>query len=99
MGWKNGKYYHRSKRIGDRVTSEYVGSGHSAWLMSQLDEQERQRAKTRRRAQQELEKREAAIDKRIDAIGDALQAMLAALMLASGYHTHKRQWRKVRNDR
>lgn len=98
VSWKCGKYYHRSKRIGGRVTSEYVGSGHSALIMAQLDEHERQQKQVQRRAQKELQKRDAAIDAKLDELGEGLQQILAALYLVSGYHTHKRQWRKARKN-
>ena len=39
MGWEtrgNGKYYYRKRRIGDKVVSEYVGTGPGAELIAEL---------------------------------------------------------------
>lgn len=99
MGWETrGKQrvYYRKRRIGDSVRSEYVGAGYSAELMAQLDAHERQQAEVCRRAFEEIQRREDAIDRQIDSIGEQLQQLVDATLLVSGYHQHRRQWRKQR---
>jgi hypothetical protein len=93
---KGKKYYYRNRRIGKQVISEYIGTGHTALLMSQLDEHEREQAKLRRRAWKEIQRREAAIDAQIDELGDHIKALVDAHLIISGMHQHKREWRRKR---
>ena len=54
MGWR-GDYYYRSKRCGERVVTEYVGSGPVAQLIAERDaEARRQRQEQRRQRAAEL---------------------------------------------
>jgi len=39
------------------------------------------------------------IDSGIDPLGDVVNLMVEAHLLASGYYRHKRQWRKRREKR
>lgn len=98
MGWRDNKYYYRSSRVNGRVKNSYAGSGSSALIMAQQDAHERQRQQVQRRAQRELQKRERALDAKIDELGETLNALVTTLYLASGYHTHKREWRKARKN-
>ena len=96
MGWRDNQYYYRSSRVNGQVKTEYVGAGYQAELLARLDEHERHQAKLRRRALAELKKREAALDKSLDEVGDLANSLVTALLLVTGHHTHKRQWRKAR---
>ncbi len=98
MAWKNGFYY-RNRRQGNKVVSEYVGGGYVGMLMEQLDQDARQKAEIKRKAWATIKDREKALDKMVDDISDAVDDYVTALMLVSGYHLHKRQWRKQRGDR
>lgn len=88
MAWKNG-YYYRNKRIGARVVSEYVGGGYRGELMHQADEHKRQ-------AWQAIKDSEAELDAQIAEVTALVNAVAGAALLVSGYHQHKRQWRKRR---
>jgi hypothetical protein len=101
MGWENrergGSYYYRKEREGSRVRSVYVGSGIVAQLSALMDEQEREKKHTERRAlRREIEKQDA-IDARIDAVCDLTEKLVTAALIASGFHQHKRQWRLKRD--
>lgn len=95
MAWKNG-YYYRNRRQGGKVVSEYIGTGAAAELLAQLDAIEQEKLKFEREAFRRLIAEQQAIDEQIDAVGDALTALVDATLLANGYRQHRRQWRKKR---
>lgn len=100
MAWKTSRsgrrYYYRSQRQGQNVTSEYIGAGVSAQLIAMRDEQERQERKVRQEGLQRLKAEQDAIDKQIDELGKLAGNVATAVLLASGYHQHRRKWRKQR---
>ena len=102
MGWetRNGKsYYYRKERAGNRVRSVYVGSGLIGQLSARTDEQEREEKDAERRAlRREIEKQDA-IDSRIDAVCELTEKLVTAALIASGFHQHKRQWRRKRHGK
>jgi hypothetical protein len=92
---RNGKqYYYRKKRIGGHVVSQYLGTGYSAHLMQRLDEHERQEAQEKREAWQAIVDAESELDAQLDEVTEVVSAYTGAALLVSGYHQHKRQWRK-----
>ena len=100
MGWelRNGKrYYYRKIRRGRRVISEYVGAGEFADLMLELDEFDRAE-KTDSRTAWKNEKDEAKrLNKDISQLAKIINSMARASLLVAGYHSHKGQWRQIRN--
>lgn len=97
MAWKNG-YYYRNRRRGRKVQSEYVGAGALGEMAAQLDEHAREQKQLQRLLAQTEQAAENDIDRPLDEIGVQVQALVTATLLASGYHMHKRQWRKQRGD-
>jgi hypothetical protein len=98
MGWEqrsNQRYYYRKRRQGDRVVSEYVGTGELAAAAATLDALERELRQAERQRWAAI--REA--DAQVQEICDLIQALVQAALLATGHHTHKGQWRKKRHDR
>ncbi len=102
MAWetrRNKQYYYRKRRQGKRVISEYVGAGEQADLIAQVDAiamQVRQdQARAERQARDEIESCEQDIRR----LADFLEAITQAVLIASGYHTHKREWRRSRGTR
>jgi hypothetical protein len=100
MGWeKRGGhlYYYRKERDGPRVRSVYVGTGETAALISRLEGLRREEAETERedhrRELAKLEQQDATIDEACRLINMVAEAAL----IAAGYHTHKRQWRRRRH--
>ncbi len=100
MGWETrgrNSYYYRKERAGGRVRSVYVGSGETASLIAQLDaihsdEREGQRTLARMEREQWQEQ-----ESELDALVDMVDAVTTGVLLAAGYHTHKRQWRQKRH--
>lgn len=90
-------YYYRKRRIGNRVVSEYMGSGEFAEAISILDEYDREmKALEREERKRELEALRAD-DTKVKEICDIVRDLASGALLAVGYHTHKGQWRKRRN--
>jgi hypothetical protein len=89
-----GQYYYRKRRIAGKVQSEYLGTGYAATLMQLLDEHERQEAQERRQAWQATVDAETELDAMLDGFTEVVNAYAGTMMLVSGYHTYKRQWRK-----
>jgi len=99
MGFENrgnNKYYYRKRRVGGTVYSEYVGRGELAQLIARLDEVEQMEKEFERYEFAVLKERENRIDARLNNLGRLLRAITGAVLLAGGYHQHKRQWRKWR---
>lgn len=93
---RNREYYYRKRRQRRRVVSEYVGAGPLADYAEALDSinrgQEEQRRAEWRAAKLEAEQLDAILGE----VEAEIEPVVAALMLATGHHTHKRQWRKQR---
>ena len=90
------QYFYRKKRVGDKVISQYLGTGYSAYLMQRLDEHERQEAESKRQAWQAIKDSEEQLDAQLDGFTEVVNAYVGAHLLISGYHQHRRQWRKKR---
>jgi hypothetical protein len=100
MGWEqrgNNSYYYKKERDGSRVKSVYVGRGEIAHMVAQIQSRSpllEKFARTMKLPEQlKLERAEAALKQACDLIDLTTQAAL----LAAGFHTHKRQWRRLRN--
>lgn len=101
MGWEqrgNNRYYYHKRREGHRVISEYVGSGPLAELASTLDELTRQEQCLQRERMQRERETIRALDAQVDDVCNSIRLVTYAVLLVAGYHTHKGQWRKRRND-
>lgn len=99
MAWENrngSRYYYQKRREGGRVVSRYVGAGALAELSAQIDEIDRERQALERENWRASQAEDAAIDKEIAEYSRLLRQFTAAVLLASGYHQHKRQWRVKR---
>lgn len=99
MSWEtrgNNRYYYRRRKVAGRVIGEYVGAGYLAEVMAAEDEaarQARQAAAAEWRSIVEADRRQ---EKALADIAALVRAAIAAVLIANGYHTHKRQWRKTR---
>jgi hypothetical protein len=100
MGWKtvNGRrYYYRSKRVGGRVVTQYIGGDRSAELIAKLDDAGRAQA---RLAYLDERDDRNALDDEERAIAEwcnAVETVARAAIQAAGYHRHHRgEWRKRR---
>jgi hypothetical protein len=100
MAWENrqnGRYYYKKRRVGDHVISEYIGSGFLAETEARLTDLEKRQAAEARQAWQDKVKSIQAIEQQLGQIEEQINNLVKAELLASGYHPHKGQWRKVRN--
>lgn len=99
MGWEtrgNGSYYYRKVRDGSRVRSEYVGAGLVAEAMAEIDDIGRFSDAHERAtwaATVQAERRRAAF---VAEAEEVARALTTAVLIATGYHTHRRQWRRER---
>jgi len=97
MAWENrGRYYVRKVWRNGTCQSEYIGGGPLAPLAARLDAIEREEREERRRALRKEQSEQAALDGQIDELGGAVGDLVTAVLLATGYHTHKREWRRIR---
>ena len=100
MAWEyrgNRLYYYHKKRMGQRVVSEYVGTGLAGEIAEIFDGENRREAEHKRR---ELRKQLAsaqAIDSQVSQVDKYTRTIAQACLLLAGYHAHKGQWRKLRN--
>jgi hypothetical protein len=100
MGWedRNGRlYYYRKRREGRRVISEYLGNSVAAELSSMLDWERRHRCQRKSRGWKTQKAQVLGLERSIMHLGVAIDAIAAASLMLSGFHTHKGQWRKGRN--
>lgn len=99
MGWErrgSHQYYYRKVREGSTVRSMYVGKGEMAHMIatfesSSAEVEKLMRAKASIEADA-LQRIEDTLDRAVDLVHLFTQANL----LAAGFHTHHRQWRRKR---
>ena len=99
MGWENrGKrqYYYRKRREGRRVVSQYVGTGELAALAATLDALDRLQREMECEAWRRQRDVEGEIAAEVDRLDDLVRGITYSVLLASGFHTHKGQWRRKR---
>jgi hypothetical protein len=102
MGWedRNGKqYYYRKRRDGRRVVSEYIGCGFVGELAEDMDIVDRAENHQARELWRATKQSADTIASQARQVEKVTQAMTRAALMLSGYHTHKRQWRKRRDGR
>jgi hypothetical protein len=101
MGWEDrsgNRYYYRKRREGKRVISEYIGTGLAGELAEIFDAEEQHETEHKRRELRKQNQQAAAIDSQVNEVGKHARAIMQACLLLAGYHTHKGQWRKRRDE-
>jgi hypothetical protein len=102
MGWefreRGGCYYYRKERDGSRVRSVYVGKAgnDTARMLASFEVLRRDEDKERRDSEKELRAFDERLDRALDNLSELTGLLTVAALLASGYHTHNRQWRRKR---
>lgn len=100
MGWEDrkgrGRYYTRSRRVGGRVVREYVGSGRVAELSADLDILKRNERLVDAAGQKQRVAEDAALDAECERLSRLADLLGRAVLLSSGYHNHRGEWRKRR---
>ena len=101
MAWERrggNLYYYQSERVDGRVRKKYVGTGEIAELVAHADETiRRTRAERRERVRAELEEARG-LASAADELNEAAEILVRAEMVAAGYHRHKGEWRRRRDD-
>jgi hypothetical protein len=99
VGWEqrgNHSYYYKKERDGAQVRSVYVGRGDVAHMVSQLQSSSsliEKFARNMKSPEQVIwEQAEASLEQAMEFI----EMMTHAALLAAGFHTHHRQWRRKR---
>jgi hypothetical protein len=82
VGWDRGFYY-RVRRVNGRVVREYVGRGHIAELVAQMDALERQQREAERAARLAKRAELDALDAGVATLIDLTDLAAAAALLAA----------------
>jgi hypothetical protein len=99
MGWEqrgNHSNYYRKERIGARVRSVYVGRGRIADMTAALDAVQQRDLERERRKEQQEQHTSQVLDASIESLAKLVSTLTEAVLVAHGFHQHKRQWRKKR---
>lgn len=95
----NGTYYYRKVRRDGRVVSEYLGQGVRAAVEAWRVESVRANRLCERESREDVEARLDAEEAEAIALFDAVESVAREVLLAAGYHRHKRgEWRKRRGN-
>jgi len=97
MGWEsrgNHSYYYGKERSAGRVRSVYVGQGEIALLTAQLDGLQREERQVRQIRERKEQRAFDSLDQHIDNLARLSTLLTEAVLMAAGFHQHKRQWRK-----
>ena len=102
MGWEqrgSESYFYRKKRSGARVRSVYVGRGEIAVLTARLDAMQREEREAQRAKERKEQQGFDSLDQSIDNLVRLSCTLTEAVLIAAGFHEHKRQWRKQKHER
>jgi hypothetical protein len=102
MSWEtrgdHGPYYTRSTKRGGRIVREYVGCGDVAVIIAQADALKWEERQAQLAERQEKRAQDEALEAEIDEFCRLVEAAARAALLAAGYHPHKGQWRRRREQ-
>jgi hypothetical protein len=101
MAWedRNGKqYYYRKCRVGKQIISEYIGGGLAGELSALYDNEDRFKTDVQRAELMQAKADAARLDRDVRRAREYTQAFTRAILLLSGYHAPRRQWRKMRKN-
>jgi len=96
MSWESRnkqKYYYRVKRNGKHLVKTYFGSGATA-KRAALEDTERREAREKKRTEY---KQFLALDAQLRDLTMATTTLVNASLIGSGFHQHKREWRRRRH--
>lgn len=99
MAWErrgDRRYYYRSRRVGEKVVKEYVGTGPAAEEAARQDAEQRANRKAIRQGEARRSEEFAAVERLVASVAHQAAELVEAAALAAGYHHHHRLWRKRR---
>ena|SRR5215211_4591537 len=104
MGWEKRErgrrlYYTRSRRVGDRVIREYVGTGLLAQLAAETDALRRFRREAEAKVWREEQESLKTLEQELEELCEVAETFSQAALLAAGYHKHKGEWRRKRESK
>src|SRR5215469_285472 len=97
MGWERRNersYYYRKRRVGEKVVSEYIGSGSVGEAAAVLDEAARLDRSQELEQLRRMKSEDRARDRQIDDLIASIDAAIRGELEEMGFHRHKRQWRR-----
>ena len=98
MTWcRNQRYWYRSRRVGDRVVSVYLGADEAGALQAEIDNAEQRQARAERERERAGQDEARAVQVALADLARASDELVAAVLTAAGYHRHQRgTWRRRR---
>jgi hypothetical protein len=103
MAWekreRGGTYYTRSRKVNGRVIREYVGGGPLGELAALMDAEERLRREEEAAARIEKRERLEELAGLVDELCEAVETVVQATLLATGFRQHKRGELRRSRDR
>jgi hypothetical protein len=100
MGWErrgSKKYFYKKERTDGKVRSIYVKSREIANMISQLQSSMPLVEKFARLLNSSDLRNHNRAELALDELCNSVTLVTEGALLVSGFHTHKRQWRKKRN--
>jgi hypothetical protein len=95
-------YFYSKEKVDGRVVSTYHGAGRKGEIAAGVDAIVREtRRRERAAARAEAARTRREIDDLLginDEFREAVRATLRAVLIAEGYHEHKREWRRARRS-
>jgi hypothetical protein len=99
MAWEKRdkcRYYYRSRRVGSKVSREYLGCGPIAQMSAELDVQRRCDREAYRTTWADVQAQLQEADARLDDLNRHCRLLASAVLIAHGFHQHHGEWRRRR---
>jgi hypothetical protein len=90
------KYFSVARRVGGRITNEYLGSGEAAVQVATEIEQRRAERVALAEETRLHQQRHAEASAPLDDLALLTELLAKGTLIALGYHQHDRTWRKRR---
>jgi hypothetical protein len=90
-------YFYRSRRVGDRVLTEYLGTGPAAHLAASLAERRKADRQALADARQQFQACWDSAADQLRRLAVETNGLVATALSVSGYHCYDRRWRRRRS--